>query len=214
MTLSKLFALFLATVVSVNAFRSMRMTPAFVKKSSSSSLNANILDTANSNGNFKTLMAVIKQAGLDSILSGPGPFTVFAPTDEAFSKLPNGKVDELLKDPKTLKDLLLLHVHPGKMSPTRNGKTIDTLMMGQKGFPKQLTIKVTNWSCESYIFAGQETPAFVTELDVKCDNGLIHILDEVLLPYEGEFPPQITFIGSRDKDGGKTLQQVCRDNYM
>ena len=210
MSLSTLFVLLLSTLVSVSAFRSMRLSNAFLKRSSSSSsLAASILETATSNGQFQTLIAAIKEAGLDSALSGSGPYTVFAPTDEAFSKLPNGKVDDLLKDPNALKNLLLFHVHPGKMSPTRNGKTIDTMMIGPKGFPKQLTVKVTNWSCESFIFAGQETPAYVTDLDVKCDNGVIHIIDQVLLPYEGEFPPQITFIGSRDKDGGKTLQQVC-----
>ena len=83
---------------------------------------------------------------------------------------------------------------------------MDTLLLADDGFPKQLTVKVTNWSCESYIFGGQERPAYVTNIDIKCDNGLIPAIDQLLIPYTTRHPPKVTFIGARDKDGGATLQ--------
>ena len=109
------------------------------------SLNANIVETAVSNGKFNTLVAAVKAAGFADLLSGPGPFTVFAPTDEAFAKLPAGTLDAYLKDIPKLQELLKYHVHPGKMSPTRNGKSVSTLLIGEDDHPKQVTIKVTNW---------------------------------------------------------------------
>jgi uncharacterized surface protein with fasciclin (FAS1) repeats len=169
----------------------------------STSLKATILETAANSGRFSTLISAIKAAGLEQALAGPGPLTVFAPSDEAFSKLPPGTVEALLKDIPKLKNILLFHVHPGKLSPTRNGRTLDTLLIGEDNFPKQLTVKVTNWTCETYIWAGQENPAYIPEEDmnIKCDNGLLHVVDEVLLPYEGTQPPKITFIGKRDMTG-------------
>jgi uncharacterized surface protein with fasciclin (FAS1) repeats len=193
------FALF---AINVNSFVP-KLNP---KLGGSTALRANIVETATKSGNFKTLVAAIKAADLTSTLSGSGPFTVFAPTDEAFSKLPPGTVEALLKDIPKLKKILMYHVHGGAMNPTRNGRSLDTLLAGPDGHQKQLTIKVTNWSCETYIFGGQERPAYVTQIGVKCDNGLIHIIDEVLLPYEGNIPPKVTHIGARDKDKTQTLQ--------
>jgi uncharacterized surface protein with fasciclin (FAS1) repeats len=198
------FFLIAGLTLTTYAFRSIKTT--LPRMGSSTLLNANILETAEQDGNFKTLCAAIKAAGLVEALSGPGPLTVFAPSDAAFAKLPSGTVEGLLKDIPALKRILLYHVHLGKMSPTRNGKTIDTLLMGEDDFAKQLTIKVTNWSCESFIWGGHKNPAFVSKMDVICDNGRIHVVDEVLLPYEGNEPPKITFIGARDATGEKTLQ--------
>ncbi len=93
------------------------------------------------------------------------------------------------------------------MNPTRNGKPLDTLLPCHAGLQKQIVVKVTNWSCESYIFGGQETPAYVTEIGVKADNGIIHVINEVLIPYAGKIPPKVTHIGARDKDKSSTLQQ-------
>jgi uncharacterized surface protein with fasciclin (FAS1) repeats len=112
-------------------------------RASNSALNANILDTAKSAGTFKTLLAAVEATGLTNVLNGPGPFTLFAPNDEAFSKLPAGKLDSLLKDTKTLSDILLFHVHGGKLYPTRTGRTFNTLLIGEDTFPKQGTVKVT-----------------------------------------------------------------------
>ena len=168
-------------------------------------LNANIVETATADGNFKTLIAAVTAAGLADTLMG-GKFTLFAPTDEAFAKLPEGTVEALLADIPTLTRILKFHVHPGIMNPTRTGRTLDTLLEGNDNFPKQLTIKVTNWECESFVFAGQATPAQVTTMGIKCDNGLIHVINEVLLPYEGDVAPTVTFIGLGGIRIEKTLQ--------
>lgn len=173
----------------------------------STALDASILETAAAAGNFKTLLAAVEAAGLTSALSGPGPLTLFAPSDAAFEKLPAGTVDALLKDLPTLTNILKFHVHPGKMSPTRNGKTYNTLMDGADKYPKQLTIKVTGWTIEKFIITGQPNIAEIVADDIKCDNGLIHVINEVLMPYEGNHPPKVTFLGARDLDGTKTLQQ-------
>lgn len=169
-------------------------------------LSASILETAAANGNFKTFLNAVRTAGLVDTLSAPGPITVFAPSDAAFARLPRGKVDDLMRNTQELKRTLLYHVHPGKLSPTRNGRTLDTMLIGEDGFPKQLTVKVTNWSCDVFIWGGQENPAPVSQQDILCDNGRIHVVEEVLLPYEGNQAPQITFIGKRDMTGDKTLQ--------
>jgi uncharacterized surface protein with fasciclin (FAS1) repeats len=109
-------------------------------------------------GTFKTLVAAVTAAGLAPTLSGPGPFTVFAPTDEAFAKLPAGTVEALLKDIPKLTDILTFHVVSGLQRPTRNGRTFDTLNPKDGG--KELSVKVT-LNSESYIWGGQDTPAKV-----------------------------------------------------
>lgn len=192
-------------IIGLDAFNGLRRVNPAIRPSFA--LSANIVETAAASGNFKTFLAAIKAAGLEDVLRGPGPLTLFAPSDAAFAKLAPGTLDGLLKDIPKLKNVLLYHIHPGKMSPTRNGKTFDTMMMGEDDFFKQVTIKVTNWSCEAFVWGGQPNPAAVVEMDVLCDNGRIHIIDEVLFPYAGNLPPQITFIGARDKTGEATLQK-------
>lgn len=176
---------------------------------SNTALKANILDTISDSGNFKTLIAAITTTGLNTDLSGAGPFTLFAPTDEAFAKL--GPADELLKDVAALKNILLYHVHPGKFNPTRNGRTLDSLLMGPSSnpniqFPKQLTIKVTSWELRKYVLSGQPNHAEIITSDIKCDNGLVHIIDEVLIPPETTDSPKVTFIGGRDLEKTESLQ--------
>lgn len=119
-----------------------------------SALKANIVDTAAGAGNFKTLITALTAAGLSDVLSGPGPFTVFAPSDEAFAKLPPDTLAALLSDVPTLKNILQFHVHAGLMNPTRNGKSLDTLLIGQDDFPKQLSIKVLNWEMTPFVVGG------------------------------------------------------------
>ena len=172
-------------------------------------LNANIVETAAAAGNFNTLLKLVKAAGLESVLSAAGKLTVFAPTDEAFAKIPAESLANLAKDPVALSNVLKFHVHAGTMNPTRTGRTVDTLLMGEDNFPKQLTIKVTNWECESFVFAGQEKPAKVTNMGIICDNGLIHEITEVLLPYEGNVAPSVTFIGK----GGITIEKTLQLSY-
>jgi uncharacterized surface protein with fasciclin (FAS1) repeats len=151
---------------------------------------ANIVETAVGAGTFKTLVAAVQAAGLADALSGPGPLTVFAPSDAAFAKLPAGTVEGLLKDIPKLKDLLLFHVVKGKEIPRKNGRSYSTLLIGSDGFPKELSVKITVDTVDAFIWGGQDTPAKVTALSVAADNGLIHVIDQVLIPYEGNEPPQ------------------------
>lgn len=182
----------------------------FIGKASrqhASALKANIIDTAASSGKFNVLVSVIKAAGLEKALSGPGPFTLFAPNDEAFAKVPKEAIDTLMSDAALLRDTLLFHVVPQKMTPTRNGRNSNTLLLDSKSTPKQLTIKIKNWAMDTYVITGQPNIPQVVTFDMKCDNGLIHEINEVLVPYSGEFAPKITFIGVGDLFGNKTIQE-------
>ena len=135
-----------------------------------------IVDTAVEAGQFKTLAAALEAAGLVSTLKGAGPFTVFAPTDEAFAKLPAGTVENLLKpeNKEQLTAILTYHVVPGKVmaadvagideAKTVNGKMIDVEVEGG-------TVKVND--------------ATVTAADIAASNGVIHVIDTVILPPEG-----------------------------
>jgi uncharacterized surface protein with fasciclin (FAS1) repeats len=131
-----------------------------------------IVDTATAAGSFKTLLTAATAAGLVDTLKGSGPFTVFAPTDEAFAKLPAGTVENLLKDPEALKAILLYHVVAGKVTSDQvvgmsSAKTVN-------GAP--ITISVKDGSV--YL---NDTVKVVTT-DIETSNGVIHVIDGVLLP--------------------------------
>jgi transforming growth factor-beta-induced protein len=130
-----------------------------------------IVATAVGAGQFNTLVAAVKAAGLVGALQGKGPFTVFAPTDEAFAKLPAGTVESLLKDPKALANILLYHVVPGavKAEAVKDGLTAKTL----QGSP--VTFKVTDGKA---MIDG----ANIVATDVMASNGVIHVIDSVILP--------------------------------
>ena len=130
-----------------------------------------IVATAVGAGQFNTLVAAVKAAGLVEALQGKGPFTVFAPTDEAFAKLPAGTVEGLLKDPKALSNILLYHVVPGavKAEAVKDGLTAKTL----QGSP--VTFKVTDGKA---MIDG----ANIVATDVMASNGVIHVIDSVILP--------------------------------
>jgi len=132
-----------------------------------------IVDTAVAAGQFKTLAAALTAAGLVDTLKGPGPFTVFAPTDEAFAKLPAGTLDSLLKpeNKDKLTAILTYHVVPGevmasdvvklKNAKTVNGKMLNFSKMGDKVMANDATITAT---------------------DIVASNGVIHVIDTVILP--------------------------------
>ena len=134
---------------------------------------ADIVDTAIAAGSFSTLVTAIKAAGLVDTLKGPGPFTVFAPTDEAFAKLPPGTLESLLKkeNKDQLTAILTYHVVPGevmaadaaslKEAKTVNGKTVRVSTSSGK-------IMINN--------------ATVTGADVAASNGVIHVINSVMLP--------------------------------
>ena len=132
-----------------------------------------IVQTAISNGSFKTLVAAVKAAGLVETLKGSGPFTVFAPTDEAFAKLPGGTVENLLKpeNKKQLVAILTYHVVPGKvMSKDIAGKK--TMAKSVEG--EEISIDATN--------GVKVDNAKVVKADVEASNGVIHVIDTVIMP--------------------------------
>lgn len=132
---------------------------------------ANIVDTAVAAGNFKTLVAAVQAAGLVDTLKGPGPFTVFAPTDAAFAALPAGTVDALLKDPAKLKDILLYHVVSGAVTSGDVVKLTQAKTVGGGN----LTVSVSGSTV-------RVNDATVTAVDIKATNGVIHVIDKVLIP--------------------------------
>ena len=131
----------------------------------------NIVETAVGAGNFKTLVAAVTAAGLADTLSGTGPFTVFAPTDEAFAALPEGTVDGLLKDIPALTKILKHHVVAGTVMAADAAKlTSATPLDGG-----DLVIDATD--------GVKVGGAKVVTADIVCDNGVIHVVDAVILPY-------------------------------
>ncbi len=131
---------------------------------------ADIVDTAINAGSFNTLVAAVKAAGLVDTLKGKGPFTLFAPTDDAFAKLPEGTVDKLLKDVPKLKKILTYHVVSGKVmaADVAKMKSAKTVEGSEVKIDASKGVKVND--------------ATVSKADVKADNGVIHIIDTVLMP--------------------------------
>ena len=136
----------------------------------STTLAADIVDTAVSAGQFNTLATALKAAGLVDTLKGPGPFTVFAPTDAAFAKIPQADLEALLKDKAKLTSVLTYHVVPGKVMAsdvkpgavkTAQGSAFTVRTQGGK-------VMVDN--------------ATVIKTDISADNGVIHVIDSVILP--------------------------------
>ena len=128
-----------------------------------------IVDTAVAAGNFKTLATALQAAGLVDTLKGPGPFTVFAPTDAAFAKIPKADLDALLKDKAKLTAVLTYHVVPGKvMAADVKAGMVKTVQGGS------LTVATTGGVTVD--------KAKVTATDIVADNGVIHVIDSVLLP--------------------------------
>ena len=130
---------------------------------------ADIVDTAVKAGSFKTLATALTAAGLIDTLKGPGPFTVFAPTDEAFAKIPKAQLDALLKDKAKLTAVLTYHVVPGKVmaKDVKAGK-VKTVQ------GSELTVSTTG--------GVMVDNAKVTKTDIAADNGVIHVIDTVIMP--------------------------------
>jgi uncharacterized surface protein with fasciclin (FAS1) repeats len=136
-----------------------------------------IVAVASSAGRFNTLVAAVKSAGLVETLQGKGPFTVFAPTDEAFAKLPKGTIDALLADKEKLAAILTYHVVAGKVMAadivkmggatpaTVNGEAVDVTLRGGKVYVDG---------------------ARVITADIQASNGVIHVIDSVILPGPAE----------------------------
>jgi len=130
----------------------------------------NIVETARDAGSFTTLLAAVDAAGLSDTLADGGPFTVFAPTDEAFSKLPAGTVESLLADPAKLSDILTYHVVPGRVTAAEVSQLqFATTVQGQD-------LAITS---NGGVSVGG---ANVVAADIEAGNGVIHVIDTVLVP--------------------------------
>ncbi|MBV9197090.1 MAG: fasciclin domain-containing protein [Solirubrobacterales bacterium] len=155
------------TLVAVAASLSLVVVPA----TAGASGQRNIVQTAASAGQFKTLVALVKQAGLAATLSGPGPFTVFAPTDAAFAKVPKATLTALAHDRKKLQAVLLYHVLKGRVTAaTLHGRRSVKTLNGQS-----LTVRVVH---------GVATigGARIVKANIAASNGVIHVIDRVLIP--------------------------------
>ncbi len=167
--MKKLFVILLATVTSMSAFSQKK----------------DVVDIAIGSADHTTLVAAVKAADLVATLKGAGPFTVFAPTNEAFAKLPAGTVESLLKSENKaqLTKVLTYHVVAGNIDAagvmaaikSGNGKAVLTTLSGGK-----LTASVDNGKVKLTDESGNS--AFVTAADLKGSNGIVHVIDSVLLP--------------------------------
>ena len=133
---------------------------------------SDIVDTAIAAGSFTTLVKAVQAAGLVDTLKSAGPFTVFAPTDEAFAKLPAGTLTAVLADKAKLTAILTYHVVAGNLKAKdvagMNGKTATTVQGGGLAIDTTKGVKVG--------------AATVTKADIECSNGVIHVIDTVLIP--------------------------------
>lgn len=165
-------SLFVAAGLASNVDASASGASAKLDKAAS----ADIVETAVAAGNFTILAKALEAAGLIDALKGDGPFTVFAPTDAAFAKLPAGTVASLLKpeNKEKLKAILLYHVVSGKVTATDvmklNGQPVKTLQGGRIKVSAKHGVRVDN--------------ANVIQTDIAASNGVIHVIDTVLMPKE------------------------------
>ncbi|WP_319507436.1 fasciclin domain-containing protein [uncultured Methanolobus sp.] len=131
----------------------------------------NIVETAVAAGSFNTLVTAVQAAGLDETLSGEGPFTVFAPTDEAFAELPEGTLEGLLEDKEALTSVLTYHVVAGEaMSGDLSDMMVLETVQGE-----EVTIYITDGNV-------MVNDANVVQADIETSNGVIHVIDKVILP--------------------------------
>ena len=130
-----------------------------------------IIQTAIDAGIFSSLVSAIQAAGLVDALSGEGPFTVFAPTDEAFANLPEGALDSLLQDPEELKRVLTYHVVSGKV-----------MASDVADLTEATTLEGSTLSIDTDENGVMINGANVVQADIECTNGVIHVIDSVLMP--------------------------------
>ena len=162
-----------SSVLSIFALAVLVVTAPAVAGDHGDMAGKNIVETAVAAGSFQKLVAAVKAAGLVDTLKGEGPFTVFAPTDEAFAKLPEGTVESLLKpeNKDKLTAILTYHVVAGKV-PAKKVVDLDSAK----------TVNGAEVSIDATSTGVKVNEANVTKTDVMCSNGIIHIIDTVLLP--------------------------------
>ncbi len=148
--------------------------PVFAEHHGQHAMKKDIVDTAVAAGSFNTLAAALQAAGLVETLKGKGPFTVFAPTDDAFAKLPAGTVDSLLlpENKAKLASILTYHVVPGKVMSKQ--------LIGKKLSPK--TVQGTTVDVDARKGGVMVDAAKVIKSDIATSNGVIHVIDTVIMP--------------------------------
>ena len=158
----------------VRMFMGMALT--FALAGTAQAQSRDIVDTAVAAGSFKTLAAALQAAGLVSTLKGPGPFTVFAPTDEAFAKLPAGTLDDLLKpeNKQKLVSILTYHVVSGKVMAA----DVVKMQSAKAVSGDAIAVAVANGGVKV-------NQANVVKTDIAASNGIIHVIDAVILPPAG-----------------------------
>lgn len=139
----------------------------------------NIVQIASENGSFNTLVAAVKAAGLAETLQGSGPFTVFAPTDAAFAKLPTGTVEGLLANREKLASILTFHVVAGKVMSSDIVASKGAQPTTVNGLPLDVVVR------DGQVYVNG---AHVVTADIVASNGVIHVIDSVLLPTEAAVP--------------------------
>lgn len=183
LTLSLFLAACSSATTTTTPTSSAPMTPVATSPAATPSVtpevSADIVETAVAAGDFTTLAAALTAAGLVDTLKGPGPFTVFAPTDAAFAKLPAGTVETLLKEPKgQLSEILKYHVVAGEVMAADviklNGQKVKTVQGAE------LTVEVVGDKVALVDVAGNRVNVVTT--DVKASNGVIHVIEGVLMP--------------------------------
>lgn len=156
---------FFASLVLVAVFGSVVASGAFAAGNT-------IVDIAVADGRFTTLVAAVKAAKLDGVLSGPGPFTVFAPTDDAFAKLPKGTVEALLNDLPTLSSILTYHVVSGSVY----AKDVVGLTSAPSVQGSAISVSVR----DGVVYLNGNAKVII--VDIQASNGVIHVIDTVILP--------------------------------
>jgi len=179
LSVTAVLALALATAACSTSDTAETVTPAADTSASEAMMDKDIVDTAVAAGEFSTLATALTAAGLVDTLKGDGPFTVFAPTDEAFAALPAGTLDTLLADPMgDLKSILTYHVISGKVMAadvlTMDGQKVATVNGAE------LTINVDGDKVS--LTDAQGNTANVTATDVEASNGVIHVIDGIVMP--------------------------------
>jgi uncharacterized surface protein with fasciclin (FAS1) repeats len=161
----------ISTFVAVVALAAAAVAPA---GAGSAAQQKNLVQTAAAAGQFQTLATLLTNAGLAKTLARPGPYTVFAPTDAAFAKVPKSTVNALLADKAKLRSVLLYHVVPGKVTAAQ----VTGLSSAKTASGKKVRIRVKGKS----VFVND---AKVTKADVMASNGVIHVVNRVLIPPAG-----------------------------
>jgi uncharacterized surface protein with fasciclin (FAS1) repeats len=161
--------------------------------------NVDIVQTAVAAGQFTTLASLLQKAGLVDTLATGGPFTVFAPTDAAFAKVPKATLDALAADPAKLKAVLLYHVVPGRVTAA----DVVKLTSAKTAEGRSVAIKVVNGSV--FVDGAQ-----VTTPDVEASNGVIHVIDSVLIPKEATPAPKTIVQTAVGAGSFKTLTSLLK----